>query len=352
MATQLRDRDAIISREGMIFRVYGYSHPPTGYVCDIEYAPSNLYQSQHPKAPRHGKDVLYYKFFEDQGIKFIKQNYPKYHVHYRPLHRKLIGLPVTAVSTSRLPCHILQELYHQKPCDELLHALHDILHEITTISTLKLSNFGVFGSLLHNFYHPHFSDIDLVIIGKQSLRELQQALLSIYTTSSGILINEFSSSTTWNKDHWKFTNLSLPEYEWHQRRKLVYSLYTGSASSRQIKVEFEPVLSYPEIKNEYNELRRIENLGWIEAEGWILDDDHGSFMPSIFTFELDLSSRPDIQDIHRIISYVEEYRMQVNKGEKISVKGYVEKVTALRNHFYQITLTYAPRYYEQVLKKI
>ena len=182
--------------------------------------------------------------------------------------------------------------------------------------------------------------------------ELQQTLSAIYSTNDGILINEFSSSKTWTKTRWRFTNLSLAEYECHQRRKLIYSLYTGSAARRQIKVEFEPVLNYSEIVNEYNEIIQIENLGWIEAEGIILDDEFGSFMPSIYTFELATSNRSDITDIHRITSYVEEYRMQVKKGEKIRVNGYVEKVTALRNQFYQITLTYAPRYYEQVLKKI
>ncbi len=352
MASQLRDRDAIISREGIIFRVYGYFHPSNGYVCDVEYAPSDLYQSQHPKALRQGIQRLYYKFFEDQGLKFITQNYPEYQIYYRPLQRHLVGVQVPAISSSRVPGHSLQKLYHKTPSDELLRALHDILHEITTISTLKLDNFGVFGSLLHGFYHPHFSDIDLTIMGKRNFQELQQTLSAIYNKNDGILINEFSSQKTWSKDQWRFTNLSRAEYAWHQRRKLIYSLYSGVASHRRIKVEFEPVLSYPEIVNEYNEIVQIENLGWIEAEGFILDDEYGSFIPSIYAFELTTSTRSDIKEIHRIISYVEEYRMQVNKGEKIRVNGHVEKVTALRNQFYQITLTYAPRYYEQVLKKI
>lgn len=352
MASQLRDRDALISREGIIFRVYGYSHPSNGYVCDVEYAPSALYRCQHPKSPRHGKNRLYYKFFEDQGLQFIIKNYPEYQIYYHPLQRQLVGVPLPAISQTKLPGHALSLLYQQTPTDELLRALHDILQEITTLSTLKLNDFGVFGSLLHGFYHPNFSDIDLTIIGKQNVQELQKTLSAIYQTSDGLLINEFSSPKTWNKNRWRFTNLSLAEYEWHQHRKLIYSLYSGAATHRQIKVEFEPVLNYSEIVNEYNEIIQIENLGWIKAEGFILDDEYGSFMPSIYTFELTASNRSDIKDIHRIISYVEEYRMQVNKGEKIRVNGYVEKVTALRNQFYQITLTYAARYYEQVLKRI
>lgn len=352
MAPQLRDRDAIISREGIIFRVYGYSHPPNGYVCDVEYAPSLLYHSQHPKATRQGKNRIYYKFFEDQGLLFVTQRYPEYQIYYHPLQRQLVGVNVPAISQSKLPRRALSILYQQTPTDELLLTLHDILQEITTISTLKLNDFGVFGSLLHGFYHPNFSDIDLTIMGKQNVQELQKTLSTIYNRNDGILINEFSSPKTWNKDRWRFTNLSLAEYECHQRRKLIYGLYTGSASHRRIKVEFEPVLNYSEIANEYNEIIQIENLGWIEAEGLILDDEFGSFMPSIYAFELVASNRSDIKDVHRITSYVEEYRMQVKKDEKIRVNGYVEKVTALRNQFYQITLTYAPRYYEQLIKRI
>ena len=352
MASQLRDRDAIITREGIIFRVYGYSHPSHGYVCDVEYAPSPLYYSQHPKAPRQDKNQIYYKFFEDQGLHFVTQQYPEYQIYYQPLQRQLVGVQVSAISQTKLPGCALSILCQQAPTNNLLRALQDILQEITTISTLELDDFGIFGSLLHGFYHPNFSDIDLIILGKQNVHELQKTLSAIYTANDGILINEFSSLKTWNKDRWRFTNLSLTEYELHQRRKLIYSLYTGSASRRQIKVEFEPVLSYPEIVNEYNEILQIENLGWIEAEGFILDDEFGSFMPSTYAFELTTSNRSDIKDVHRITSYVEEYRMQVKTGEKIRVNGYVEKVTALRNQFNQITLTYAPRYYEQVLKKI
>ncbi|MEM1550917.1 MAG: hypothetical protein QXX56_04210 [Candidatus Bathyarchaeia archaeon] len=47
---RLRDRDAIITPEGLIFRVLGYSHPSNGYICDVEYAPSEIYRSSNPKA--------------------------------------------------------------------------------------------------------------------------------------------------------------------------------------------------------------------------------------------------------------------------------------------------------------
>jgi len=47
---------------------------------------------------------------------------------------------------------------------------------------------------------------------------------------------------------------------------------------------------------------------------------------------------------------VEEFRMQVRKDEVIYVEGNLERVTDPKKSFYQVALTYCPRYYEQVLK--
>ena len=47
MATlKLRDRDAIQTAEGLIFRVFGYSHPKDAYICDAEYASSKFSNQQ------------------------------------------------------------------------------------------------------------------------------------------------------------------------------------------------------------------------------------------------------------------------------------------------------------------
>ncbi len=70
---KLRDRDAIETSEGLIFRVFGYSHPNSAYICDAEYASSRIFQSKDPRAPRTGKEDLYYKFYNDEGMKLVSQ---------------------------------------------------------------------------------------------------------------------------------------------------------------------------------------------------------------------------------------------------------------------------------------
>jgi len=82
---KLRDRDAIITRDNIIFRVYGYFHPPNAYVCDVEYAPATVYKSTIPRALRAKRKQVYYKFYADEGLRFVQQNYPQYTVLYEPL---------------------------------------------------------------------------------------------------------------------------------------------------------------------------------------------------------------------------------------------------------------------------
>ena len=47
---------------------------------------------------------------------------------------------------------------------------------------------------------------------------------------------------------------------------------------------------------------------------------------------------------------MEEFRQQVENDEIIVVEGNLEKVISNKRSYHQITLTYCPRYYEQVLK--
>lgn len=52
----------------------------------------------------------------------------------------------------------------------------------------------------------------------------------------------------------------------------------------------------------------------------------------------------------RVFSYMEEFRLQAQKDEIIIVEGNLEKLVSPKCGFHQVTLTYCPRYYEQVLK--
>jgi len=237
------------------------------------------------------------------------------------------------------------------PRDDLLKALHRVFNLIATRSNLSDEDFGVFGSLLHGFYHPRFSDLDLIIYGGEKLGKLCETLEDFYREGASPLRNEFESEKVTKGKRWRFVNYSPKEYLWHQRRKTVYALFTDKDSGRVIKTEFEPVKDWKEIYNEYSHDMRIIKRGWIKAVARVTDDHNAPFIPSIYRIEpIKILDRPGVEHLQRIVSYVEEFRMQAKGGEEVYVEGNLEEVVTPIKVFHQVTLTYGPRYYEQALK--
>jgi predicted nucleotidyltransferase len=350
----LRDRDAIQTKEGLIFRVFGYSHPNDAYVCDAEYASSKIFLSKDPRAPRTGRSEVFYKFYNDEGMKLITRKYPQYIINHEMLGLKIVGVPQTSLMEARKPPERLQELLKAGPTDPLLSAMERVLKISLKNTGLKESDFGVFGSMLHGFHHPKYSDIDLTIYGKAENVKMRQTMAQLYSDSSSGLRNEFESEDAMKGKTWLFKNFDVADFVWHQRRKMIYGLYDDTAKSgRVIKAEFEPVKAWSEIKSEYKPQTRIKQKGWVKLKARITADDEGPFIPSIYGIEpLEVLSGPkEALKATRIFSYMEEFRQQAQKDETVIVEGNLEEVVqSPARSFWQVTLTYCPRYYEQVLK--
>jgi predicted nucleotidyltransferase len=349
---RLRDRDAIITADNIIFRVYGYFHPSGAYVCDPEYASATIYKSLNPRAPRGKRKNVYYKFYADEGLQFVREKYPHHTIFYEPLQTRFIGVSREHIAKTRKPDDKFRQLIIKPPVDQLLKVLQSLSTLVMSRSELSENDFGVFGSLLHDFYHPTFSDIDLIVYGREKLRQLYEALKELYLEENS-LRNEFESEEALKGKHWKFVNYSPKEYLWHQRRKMIYALFKCKEGKRIVRTEFEPVKNWSEICNEYNPDTRVQNRGWIKAIARVTDDQDAPFIPSIYLIEvLEILEGPKVENIQRILSYVEEFRMQAKRDEHVCVEGTLEEVKNKTKKFHQITLTYCSRYYEQTLKVI
>jgi predicted nucleotidyltransferase len=133
---------------------------------------------------------------------------------------------------------------------------------------------------------------------------------------------------------------------------LIYALFEDSKTGRTIKTEFEPVKDWKEIDNEYDSKTRLVPRGWTRMLAKVTEDNDAPFIPSIYNIEpLEiLEGQREASEAKRVFSYVEEFRMQAKKGETVDVRGNLEEVMIPSGNFLQVTLTYCPRYYEQVLK--
>ena len=353
MATvRLRDRDAIITCEGLIFRVFGYSHPLNAYVCDAEYAPAEIFTSNNPKAFRNKGKHVFYKFYEDEGWEFVKSNFPRYMIFHEMLCKNVVGVKCHDIVKVRRPDEKLKKLVKKRTQDELLSALQSVLEFTINHSGLSVANFGVFGSLLHGFYHPRFSDIDLIIYGRENAAKLHSALTEFYEDKHSPFRNEFENESSIEGKQWRFQNYSPKELVWHQQRKMIYALFNDAKSGRFIKTEFEPVKDWKEIVNEYYSDVKIRQKGWVKLLAHVTEDRDAPFIPSIYSIQpiKILRGAKCAEEATRIVSYMEEFRLQAHKDEKVYVEGNLEEVITPKGNFHQIALTYCPRYYEQVLK--
>ena len=353
-ALKLRDRDAIITKEGLIFRVFGYSHPSNAYICDAEYAPAEVFKSDNPRAFRNKGQNIFFKFYEDEGWKFIQNNFPQYMFFHEMLRKKVVGVNHSNIMKVRKPDEELCKLIETEPKDELVAASQKVLEFTRQRSRLSTKNFGVFGSMFHGFHHPKFSDIDFIIYGRKNVVRLYETLQELCRDHSSPLKNEFETEESVKGKRWKFQNYDPKEYVWHQRRKMIYELFNDEKSGRVIKTEFEPVKCWEEISDAYDSEQRIVQKGWIKITARVMEDRDAPFIPSIYGIEpLEvLSGTKNGVQARRVISYVEEFRMQARRDETIYVEGNLEEVMTSKGNFHQVALTYCPRYYEQVLKVI
>jgi hypothetical protein len=351
-ALRLRDRDAIVTKEGLIFRVFGYTHPSDAYICDVEYAPAEIFKSKNPKAFRNNGQSVFYKFYEDEGWKFIKNNFPQYMIFHEKLRSDVVGVKHHNIAKVRKPSTELKKLISEEPKDELLTALQKVLELATKHSGISTRNFGVFGSLLHGFYHPKFSDIDLIIYGRENTAKLRETLQELYEEKHSPFRNEFESDESIRGKDWRFQNYSPKEFVWHQQRKVIYALFNDKKSGRTIKTEFEPVKDWREIGDKNLFGAKIVQKGWVKLFARVIDDQDVPFIPSVYGVKplKVFHGASAAEEVIRVVSYMEEFRMQVQKDEEVYVEGNLEEVATSKGGFHQITLTYCPRYYEQVLK--
>ena len=349
---RLRDRDAIITSEGLIFRVFGYSHPSNAYICDAEYAPAKIFISDNAKAFRNKGKNVFYKFYEDDGWKFVKNNFPQYMIFHEMLCKSIVGVKHHDALKVRKPDVKLKKLVERRVQDELLSALQSVLEFATENSGLSIADFGVFGSMLHGFYNPKFSDIDLIIYGGDNTAKLREALKEFYHDRHSPFRNEFESEGAIEGKQWRFRNYSPTEFVWHQQRKMIYGLFDDVKSGRIIKTEFEPVKDWKEILNEYYSDAKIRQKGWVKMLAHVTEDWDAPFIPSIYGIQpiKVLYGTKCAEEAIRIVSYMEEFRLQTQKDEKVYVEGNLEEVITPKGNFHQVVLTYCPRYYEQVLK--
>lgn len=170
-----KDRDFVETKEGFFFCLVGYLHPSGRYTAYLKYTPADtgrwvrgqvFYRRELPYY--HVRNVL-------DTVDFLAREHPEY----------VWTDPVQSLRFSFVPEHAVVRYYRPEarlaeivraPGDSLEDAVRRLAGLLTTAAGVPPEAFGVTGSILLGLHNPAFSDIDLVVYGRENALKVKAAL--------------------------------------------------------------------------------------------------------------------------------------------------------------------------------
>lgn len=165
--TPIRDRDYLLDKDGMIFKVIGDSHPESHHLGYVKYYPD-----------ARGDRSLFGRSYRQNSVVSksfgILADRPECYVYSEMLGRVITGVPRSHVAHHYSARETLRELLVEPRDRENLAVGRDLLAIARLLDQRQqLDLFGVTGSFLVGCANKR-SDIDLVCYGKEGYRSARE----------------------------------------------------------------------------------------------------------------------------------------------------------------------------------
>lgn len=318
MKRLFRDRDYVETVEGLFFTVVGNVHPASCVIAYLKYFPSS--DGMWGRERRFKRALPYYTVpMLLDTISYLKQHYSYYVTFFDEL-----GIEMSAVPLSKIFKHYCPELRLREmvagPKDQLEAMAVDLTHTIADEAGVQLNDLGVTGSLLIGIHQP-FSDIDLVVYGRESAVKVREALLKLYKEPKrgiGGLPKERFEELLERRQ--RLFYLSKSEAEIICSRKWNRGFFRGKDFS------IHPVRKEDEVKEFFGELS-YKPVGLATIRGVVVDSSESIFTPSRWLVEdVENVSGVRVEGLSELCSYEGLYMGVVDEGEMFEARGKVEAV--------------------------
>ena len=317
------DRDYVQTAEGYFFCVVDGMHPEDRVIAYLKYVPDP--SGKWGRGNKRFRRALKYYTMPAllETLKFL-ENHPEY-LYYSPV----MGIRMSAVPLSRVSIHFkpeekLSQLMRMRKPDDLQRKVIGLVNLISDESGVPLRFFGVTGSILLDI-HRSFSDIDLIIYGRENSESVKSVLKQIIGDQDSP-IQKFSNERIreWCLSKSRMYPLTYEEAARIFKRKWGRGLFGGTVFS------VHPVKLEGEIDEKYGD-RIFKPEGMIKIEAVVSDASESDFLPAIYKVEkVKVLEGPKIKDILEVASYEGLYGGIAEKGERIVAYGKLEKVTDRR----------------------
>lgn len=317
-----KDRDFLETVEGMFFCVTGYLHPPEKITAYLKYSPVTEGKWKKNNTSFRRELPFYHVFSVSKTIQYLKEKYPQY-VQFCPVRSIEMSLvPMKYITQYYEPETRMHELFFS-PQDELEEKVKTFAQDIMDKTRIPLSCLGITGSILTGLHNPSFSDIDLIVYGRENSITIKERLPALEDV--GTLTGERQKE--WVKHKMNIFNMSKKQAEKFSTRKWNYGFYKNTYFS------VHPTRADTEITERYGDVHYTgRGAATIQAE--VIDSSESMFLPATYKIELHKTIEGEPVPIDEIVSYEGVYCDVFKEGEKIEARGRLEQV----NDRYQLVL--------------
>ncbi|HNS25095.1 MAG TPA: nucleotidyltransferase domain-containing protein, partial [Methanobacteriaceae archaeon] len=205
--------------------------------------------------------------------------------------------------------------------DQLLQKVVIVAEFFRDEANIPPSHMGISGSILPGLYDPGVSDIDFVVYGLKNHERAMEAFFQIKDNPNYPL-------DAIGEDYWlklyekriKDSSLSFQEFQWYENRKNNRGVVSGTL------FDILATRDWSEIEGIYGD-EVYEALGDSEIECTVKNAIASFDNPAIYEVEDVKILNGPTAPITQVASYTHTYAGQAVAGERILVKGKLEKVT-------------------------
>jgi hypothetical protein len=310
-----KDRDFLETREGLLFCVIGYLHPPDRYTAYLKYTPASAGKWARGETFYRRELPYYHVDNVVKTVEFLQQHYPHYVWFDPPRGLRFSFVPESTVARYYVPEERLAEIL-PAPRDPLEDDVSSLVKLLTRMSGVPPERFGITGSVLLGLHNPSFSDIDLLVYGRENTVRVQRAAEAL----RGGAIQDLPPGRRrrWREEVAARFGLAAADAARIEARRWNYFLFRG----RYVSVH--PTRLEDEIREAYGD-SCWRKVGVATIEAMVSDATESVFLPAVYRVADLKFLEGEPRGIREVISFEGLYCQVAEAGQRIVASGEVEE---------------------------
>jgi len=310
-----KDRDMVETRDGLMFVVVGYLHPPGRVTAYLKYVPSEEGKWGRGDT-RYTRTLGYYHVTQvENTYGYLRERHPEY-LYDCPVRNITVScVPLSDVKVYYDPVERVDSLIREGPSDSLEEKLLGLVEYLREHADVE-GRGGVTGSILTRSHNPAFSDIDITVYGREESRRVREAVLG--ARREGVIRGRGEEEVErWVAQRAEKFPLSREELRRIASTRWNYGFY------RDTYVSVHPTRADDEITESYGDYI-YHQLGEVKGTAVVMDASESIYLPAIYKV-MDSNLENQEAAISEIVSYEGIYGGLFAEGDGVEFRGILER---------------------------